>query len=42
MLFLLPFVFAAKLGLSIWQSYGVACGLLVLGFGLYRWLNHLF
>jgi hypothetical protein len=42
MLFLLPFVFAAKLGLSFWQSYGVACGILVLGFGLHRWLNHIF
>jgi hypothetical protein len=42
MLFLLPFVFAAKLGLSFWQSYAIALGILVLGFGLHRWLNHLF
>jgi hypothetical protein len=41
MLFLLPFVFASKLGLSFWQSYGIACGILMLGFGLHRWLNYL-
>ena len=39
MLFLLPFVFAEKFGLSFWQSYGIACGMLVLGFALHRLLN---
>jgi hypothetical protein len=39
MLFLLPFVFAEKLGLSFWQSYGIACSILIIGFGLHRWLN---
>jgi hypothetical protein len=42
MLFLLPFVLAEKCGLSFWQSYGIACALLVLGFGMHRVMAHLF
>ncbi len=41
MLFLLPFVFSDRSGLSFWQSYGVACCILVVGFGLHRWLTSL-
>ena len=42
MLFLLPFVFAERCGLSFWQSYGIACTLLLLGFGVHRVIAHLF
>jgi hypothetical protein len=41
MLFLLPFVFAETCGLSFWQSYGIACALLLLGFGVHHIIAHL-
>jgi hypothetical protein len=32
-------MFAEKMGLSCWQSYDIAFGMLVLGFNLHRMLN---
>ncbi len=34
--FLLPFIFAERLGLVFWQAYALACVWLVVGFGLHR------
>jgi hypothetical protein len=41
MVFLLPFLLAETFGLSFWQSYGLACAMLVVGFGVHRILINL-
>jgi hypothetical protein len=37
--FFLPFLFSTRFGLSFWQSYGLGCVLLALGFFVHRALT---
>lgn len=38
LLFFVPFLFAERFRLSFWASYGTGLVLLVLSFGIHRWL----
>ena len=38
--FFLPFLLAPRFGLNFWQSYGVGCVLLTLGYFVHRALAH--
>ena len=37
--FFVPFLLSNRFGLNFWQSYGLGCGLLVLGFFVHRALT---